>query len=42
MRTIEKANTILTAMPREALLEVVGVCAVVVLIFSGFMIPAFL
>ncbi len=40
MRTIEKAHRILAHSPREAMNDALGLAAVVVLIFAGFLAPA--
>ena len=42
MRTIEKAHRILATAPREALSDAIGVAAMVLIIFGGFTLPAFL
>ena len=41
MRTIEKVQTILTEAPKEAMGDAIGLAAVAILIFTGFMAPAF-
>ena len=42
MRTIEKAHNILATTPKEALGDAIGLAAMVVMIFAGFLVPAFL
>lgn len=42
MRTIMKAQKILTETPGEALSDALGMVAVALLIFGGFTVPAFL
>ena len=42
MRTIEKAQAILAENPKGAMSDAIGLAAVAVLIFAGFVVPAFL
>ena len=42
MRTLEKAQTIFNLSPKEATSDALGLAAMALLIFGGFMIPAFL
>ena len=42
MRTLEKAHSILSQAPREAMNDAIGLAAVVALIFAGFLAPALL
>lgn len=42
MRTIDRATAILTAAPREALRDAIGLAAMAFLIFGGFLVPAFI
>lgn len=39
MKTLEKAQSILSQTPREAMNDAVGLAAVVALIFAGFLAP---
>ena len=41
MRTLEKAQNILTHAPKEAVGDAIGLAVVAILIFAGFMTPAF-
>ena len=41
MRTIGRAQDIVTFSPKEALSDAVGLAVVVLLIFAGFTMPAF-
>jgi len=40
MRTIETARTILSTRPKEAMSDAVGLAAMALLIFAGFLAPA--
>lgn len=42
MQTLERANAIIAAAPKEALKDAIGLGAVVILIFTGFLAPAFM
>ena len=41
MRTLEKAHKILNLTPKEAFGDAVGLAAMGLLIFGGFLVPAF-
>ena len=41
MRTIEKAQKIVTEAPKEAAGDAIGLAVVAILIFTGFIAPAF-
>jgi len=41
MRTIQRAQRILTEAPKEAMGDAIGLATVAILIFTGFMVPAF-
>ena len=41
MKTLERASSIITAAPKEALGDAIGMAAVAILIFAGFLTPAF-
>ncbi len=41
MRTIEKAQHIVATAPKDAMRDAVGLAAVALLIFAGFLAPAF-
>ena len=41
MRTLEKAQTIFNLGPKEALGDVLGLAAMALMIFGGFLVPAF-
>ena len=41
MRTLERAQTILTEAPKEAVGDAIGLAVVAIFIFAGFMTPAF-
>ena len=42
MQTLERASSIINAAPKEALGDAIGLAAVAILIFAGFLAPAFL
>ncbi|MEM9062715.1 MAG: hypothetical protein AAGD13_19815 [Pseudomonadota bacterium] len=42
MRTLERAHEIVKSAPREALGDAIGLAAVAMLIFTGFLAPAVL
>lgn len=42
MATIIKARSILSIAPKEALSDALGLAAVAIMIFAGFLVPAFL
>ena len=42
MQTLQRANDIITANPKEALGDAIGIAAVAILIFAGFLAPAFM
>ncbi|MEL6999729.1 MAG: hypothetical protein ACFB03_00570 [Paracoccaceae bacterium] len=42
MRTLERANEIIKTAPKEALGDAIGLAAVAMLIFTGFLAPAIL
>lgn len=42
MKTINRAQTIIEATPREALADAIGLAAIALLIFGGFLAPALL
>ena len=41
MQTLERANAIITSAPKEALGDAIGLAAVAIMIFAGFLAPAF-
>ncbi|MEM7059568.1 MAG: hypothetical protein AAF557_18440 [Pseudomonadota bacterium] len=41
MRTLQKAQRIVNQAPKEAMGDAIGLAAVAILIFTGFMAPAF-
>ena len=42
MQMLQRANDIIAANPKEALGDAIGIAAVAILIFAGFLAPAFL
>ena len=42
MQTLERASKILSTSPKEALGDAIGLAAVAIMIFAGFLAPAFL
>ena len=42
MQTLQRANEIIAANPKEALGDAIGIAAVAIFIFAGFLTPAFL
>ena len=42
MRTLEKAQTLFNLCPKEATGDALGLAAMALLIFGGFIVPAFL
>lgn len=42
MNTLQRANDIIAASPKEALGDAIGIAAVAILIFAGFLAPAFM
>ena len=42
MRTLQRAQDIIATNPKEALGDAIGIAAVAILIFAGFLAPAFM
>ena len=42
MQTLQRAHDIIASNPKEALGDAIGIAAVAILIFAGFLAPAFL